>query len=203
MLNEIKSIEGVILRSTAYRDYDQILTLFTPDQGVLKFIYKGSRKKRTARGCFNPLTRVELTYKEGKSELYPCEDIVLIDSYLDLRKQLACLEAACDLLAAVSFSQWIGKVAPPIYHLLTFYLAKMSLVQDPWSLASSFRLKILKYEGVFDPQKSLETPLFEEKDVELIEFLTNCRHFQSLVEKTLPEGFAARVGIFFHDQMQK
>lgn len=202
MSEEIKSIEGVILRSMSYRDYDQILTLFTPDQGILKFIYKGNKRKRAARGSLNPLTRVEITYKEGRGDLYPCEEIILVDSYLSLRKQLASLEAACDLLAAVSFSQWVGKTAPPIYHLLTFYLAKMPLVQDPWVLAASFRLKILKYEGVLDPNLSLDEPFFDEGDQGLLKELTNCRHFQVLIEKKLPEGFAAKVCIFFQDQMQ-
>ena len=79
--------EGVILHASLnFRDYDQILTVFTPDEGIVKFIVKRSL---TANGSINsPLTRVEFVYSKGKSDLLLCREISLLKMHLELRKKI-------------------------------------------------------------------------------------------------------------------
>lgn len=149
MSHSFQQTEGIILRVIPFRDYDQIITLFTQDVGVLKVLYKGSRsKRRGVQGICLPLTRVEVIYREKNSEIFSCQEMALLESYSHLRKELKFLNVACDLLQVVATSQLVGKAAPLLYALLCFYLAKVPVIQDPEVLAMSFRLKLLKHEGL-------------------------------------------------------
>lgn len=85
----IQTTEGVILRSIQYRDYDQILSLLTPDVGLIKILLKGGyRKQQRGRGLCMPLSRVEVAYREKRSEIFECHEITPLDSFPLLRKEL-------------------------------------------------------------------------------------------------------------------
>ena len=141
--------EGIILRVIPFRDYDNILSLLTPDAGLIKLIYHGSRSKsRGMQGLCIPLTKVEAVYREKASEIFVCEEMRLIESFSNLRQELHHLEVACDLLHVVASSQLVGKSAPALYALLSFFLQKIPLTLFPLALAVSFRLKLLKHDGI-------------------------------------------------------
>lgn len=141
--------EGIILRVIPFRDYDSILTLFTPDAGIIKILHKSIRsKKGNAQGICMPLTKVEVIYRETRGEIFKCHEMALIESFSFLRKEFLDLERACDLLQIVLSSQMMGKAAPHLYALLCFYLEKISLTANPWILGASFRLKLLRHEGL-------------------------------------------------------
>ncbi len=149
MSQEFQRTEGLVLRVIPFRDYDQILTLFTPNAGMIKLIYKGSRsKRRSAQGSCIPLTKVEAIYQEKKGEIFSCHELTLQNSYLFLRKELSHLEVACDLLQVLFSSQLVGKAAPRLYELICFYLNKIPQIFNPWVLSLSFRLKLLKHDGL-------------------------------------------------------
>jgi DNA repair protein RecO (recombination protein O) len=144
-----QTTEGIILKAIPFRDYDHILTLFTPDAGLIKVLYRFNRGgRRGLRSLCDPLTKVEVVYRENRGEIYTCREIHSIDALLSLRERLSSLQAACDLVQAIQASQWIGKPAPLIYHLFCFYLKKISVAEYPWGLAASFRLKLLKHDGI-------------------------------------------------------
>ncbi len=149
MSQDFQQTEGIILRAISFRDYDQILTLFTSDAGIIKVIYKGSRsKRRGVQGLCIPLTKVELVYREKRGEIFSCQEMTLVESFSYLRKKLLHLEIACDLLQALLVSQLVGKAAPRLYALLSFYLEKIPQISNPRTLAVSFRLKLLKHDGL-------------------------------------------------------
>lgn len=149
MTHTFQSTEGIILRVIPFRDYDQILSIFTADAGLIKVFYKGGRgKRRSGEGLYIPLVKVEVIYREKRGEIFSCHEITLLDSFSFLRKKLADLEVACDLLQALMASQLVGKAATQLYALLCFYLEKIPSTLNPWILAMSFRLKLLKYDGL-------------------------------------------------------
>lgn len=149
MSQNFQHTEGIILRTIPFRDYDQIITLFTPHVGILKVLYKGGRsQRRGAQGSCLPLTQVEVVYREKKGEIFACQEITLMNSFAFLRKELPHLQAACELLQVVLASQLTGKAAPALYALLCFYLEKIPCTLNPWTLTTSFRLKLLRYEGL-------------------------------------------------------
>jgi DNA repair protein RecO (recombination protein O) len=149
MNQDFQRTEGIILRVIPFRDYDQILTLFTPEAGIIKVIYKGSRsRRRGVQGLCLPLVKVEMVYRENRGEIFNCQEIGLLDSFSFLRKDLLYIEVACDLLHVIQSSQLAGKAAPQLYALLDFYLKKLPQTVDPWTIAVSFRLKLLRHEGL-------------------------------------------------------
>lgn len=146
---EFKTAEGILLKVIPFQDYDQILVFFTLEAGLIKVLFRGSRsKKRGLLGLCIPLTRAEVIYKEKRGEIYSGCDIALLDSYRDLRKNLTHLNAACDLLQILYQTQWVGKPAPLLYALLKSYLEKIPFTGHPQQFTASFRLKVLKHEGV-------------------------------------------------------
>lgn len=141
--------EGVVTQTIPFKDYDQIVTIFTPDFGLIKLMVKGAFRNRTrVKRAATPLTRVDFVFFEGRGDLKICQEISTVQHYTSLRNQFALLEAGCDLLKAIQQSQLEGRSAPALYQLLCFYLEKLPSVNDPAVLVNSFRLKILKYEGL-------------------------------------------------------
>ena len=91
---------------------------------------------------------VEAVYTKGRSELFRCQEITPINSLINLRNDLATLQAGCDMLQAISLTQHPEKPAPELYQLLLAYLYKLPLTTSPTTISTSFRLKLLRYEGL-------------------------------------------------------
>lgn len=144
----IISTEGIVFRVIPFGDYDQIVSVFTPEAGVVKVMQKGQfvKGKKKKGGCM-PLTKVELLYREKEGEIFSCHEMHSIDTFPSLRKSFNVLEAGCDLLQVVQSSQFVGKSAPALYALLCYYLNKISAMTHPELLLASFRLKVLKHDG--------------------------------------------------------
>jgi DNA repair protein RecO (recombination protein O) len=142
--------EGVVINAIPFRNYDCILTLFTPIDGLIKLFYRGaySSKKGSGSGTTNPLSIVEIVYTKGRGDLYSCIEISVINHHLGLRNHLPTLEAACEMLKCISATQMPGKIAPDLYQLLLIYLGKLPQMENPQTLITSFRLKLLRYEGL-------------------------------------------------------
>lgn len=149
-MNSICQTEGIVLQSFPFQDYDQILTLYSAQYGILKLIVKGARssKRRLEMAC-SPLSRVECIYREGKGDIYTCREIRLLDGLLALRQNLELLESACELVNVIQHSQWPGKPSAALYDLLKRFLEYLPQARFPASLSMSFRLKVLKHEGLF------------------------------------------------------
>lgn len=143
------NIQGIVTQVVPFSNYDAILTLFTPEEGLVKFFHKGAYSKKKQGGGATPLAVVEATYAKGRGDMHPCSDLCVLDHHLGLRGRLATLETACDLLQTVMATQQPGKGAPDLYRLLLIYLNRLSTCTAPHTLAASFRLKLLRYEGLF------------------------------------------------------
>jgi DNA repair protein RecO (recombination protein O) len=151
MKTEMRCVEGVVLHRTSFREQDQICTLFTSEWGLIKLEVKGKgrgRKKQAFYACCSPLMRIEAIYKEGRGEIFSCEEVHLLHSYPSLRTQFSCLQAACELLQVIYRSQHMHKPAPLLYKLLLFYLEKLPCVLDVKAWIASFKLKVLKHDGL-------------------------------------------------------
>lgn len=226
MVHTYQSTEGIVVRATSYRDYDQIVSLFTAQAGLIKVMCYGSRSQRSKfRSLCLPLTRLEIVYREKQGEIFECRDMSLIDSHASLKQHFHHIDAACDLLHALNSSQMLGKEAPDLYALLIFYLKKIPLINDPWILALSFRLKLLKYEGLLTcpficdqcRQPLLQAAYFlesewrcsedrptgalylSEQELQLIYQLVSCQKYGDLTSIVLSLDLKAKIGHFFQE----
>lgn len=141
--------EGIVLKAIPFKENDRILSLFTPDQGVMSLYVRGLSKKKPALvNLTTPLCRGEYLFRKGRSDLYRFIDGTILDLHLPLRRSYCHLEYAGKMLQAILKSQMPGKSAKNLYHLLASYLKKLSEASFPETLWASFALKLLKYEGL-------------------------------------------------------
>lgn len=141
--------EGIILSTMNFRDYDQIVTVFSKDFGLLKFIAKKANAAKRGLKCA-PFLRGEFIFVQSQSELYSLRALSIISQHLDLRQNLTCLSAACACSKALMETQLLHKPAEALYTLFIAYLEQLPLCPDPRLLESSFLLKLLRHEGVLD-----------------------------------------------------
>jgi DNA repair protein RecO (recombination protein O) len=217
-------IEGIILKVIPFGDFDQIFTLFTLEAGLLKFIFKGSQSKRKAvQGICMPLTRVEVIYQEKKSELFSCRDMALLDRFGKLKIDLMHLQAACEIAKSLLVSQFPGKPSPLLYQLLRLYLEKLSQVHLCSNLTASFRLKILKHEGLvvssdeccqchqplgeiayFEEgewrclnHRSFENTSWNQQERKLFDRLLNSQKFQEIISEPIDSTLKEKIDLIF------
>lgn len=147
-MNEEKT-EGIVLKAIPFKENDRILTLFTPDRGVMSLYVRGlSKKKPSLVNLTTPFCRAEFLFRQGRSDLYRFIDGTILDLHLPLRRSYHNLKYAGKMLQAILKSQMPGKGAKPLYFLLLSYLKKLPDSSMPDTLWASFTLKLLKYEGL-------------------------------------------------------
>lgn len=143
---------GIILHVIPFQDHHQIATLFSPEWGVIKTIFKYSKRGKSAVPI-EPLNILEVILKKGKSELFQVLNASLIDSQTKLRTSFATLSAALEMLSALLKSQMVQKPAPILFSLLTHYLKSLPSAPSPQTMAASFKLKILRHDGLLAVQE--------------------------------------------------
>jgi DNA repair protein RecO (recombination protein O) len=198
--------EGVILQTINFQDYDQILSIFSPDLGIEKIFVKNSYRLLRKERAPSLLTQCEFIYRQGKSSFLTCDEFSILNYYLRLRKDFATLQAACDLLRLIQRSQLPGKPAPLLYKLLLKYLEGLDTLPDPRLVVASFRLKLMRHEGVLNLtnfcqtcQKTLssfyfsrgecfcsthsprDAFLFSSQETALLQLLAYCRSLKELI----------------------
>src|SRR5262249_2066634 len=106
-------IEGVIVKALPFNDYDQILTVFTEQEGMIKLIVKGAYSRKRGHGAAtSPLIKAEFIYSKGRGELDNCSEISPLNAHLKLRSSWNVLQAAGSMVQAVLHTQQLHKPAP-------------------------------------------------------------------------------------------
>jgi DNA repair protein RecO (recombination protein O) len=223
MLDGLKHTEGVILKVISFRDYDQIVSLFTRDAGLLKVMHKNGKGGQKKDYCF-PLSVAEVIYGERNSEISHCHDLTIIEFYNDLRKNLKHLETGCDLIHVIGCSQLVGNHSPALYELLRYYLNKISSLSNPELLSISFRLKLLLHEGILSiplvcevcraalqntaflhgsewycsDHHLVSSVVFNEEEIQILYRLSCSQSFQAIASCTLTPMVKAKVFNLFN-----
>lgn len=191
--------EGVIIRGIPFKDYDCILSLFTPNDGLIKLFVKGAYHSKNGKGSLiAPLSQIEAVYTKKQSELLNCYEIAMVNPHHHVRQNLSMLEAACEMLKAIESTQLPAKAAPDLYRLFLIYLKKLPEASDPTCISSSFHLKTLSHEGLL-ASNALFKMAAEER--ELIEVLALCRDFSLLSKLTIDPALASQVKQLFHQSL--
>jgi DNA repair protein RecO (recombination protein O) len=139
--------EGIVLHTLKFRDYDQILTIFTCEEGIIKLLRHGAYRPKH-KVWVEPTLRAEFIYEKGRSEIFRCREVSLLQQYLPLRNSLEQLNVTHALLKVIMVTQHPLAAAPALYQLLCAYLDKLCEADCiPLSLLCSFYLKLLHHEG--------------------------------------------------------
>lgn len=148
---EERRTEGVVLRATPFKENDRILSVLTPDRGILSLYVRGlSKSKPQGVNLATPLCRAEFVFKKGKSDLHRFLDGTILDLHLPLRQSYRHLEAGGKMLNAILKTQMPGKNSHALYLLLTSFLKKLSEATYPETFWTTFLIKLLKHEGLLE-----------------------------------------------------
>jgi hypothetical protein len=198
--------EGIVLKSIDYKEQERIITLFTPDSGVISLIVKSvADRKRLALS--SPFCRGEYIFTRGKSDLFRLRDGTTLNDHFDLRKEYQYIQAAGTMTSLILHSQLPGKAAPALYALFSTCLDQLPSFSYPLTLVTAFRLKLFTHEGLI----SWETRVLDQALViqnsccegpaesftpiewEAAKELATCRSFSHLRSLRLSEEFAKKV----------
>ncbi|MCP5469091.1 MAG: DNA repair protein RecO [Chlamydiales bacterium] len=178
-------IEGLVLQNIPFKDYDHIVTLFTP-HSIFKLFVKGKKRLDPHHNALiSPFTIAEYTYETAKSELHRFQEGRIVEQNLKLRDRLASFEAAQKILLALHQTQWPNKPAPALYLLTKHFLKQIPQTEHPDKLLAIYYLKLLKHEGILD------TSLFTEEEQKHVRALSEVRSFEML-ETILPDDTLAQ-----------
>ncbi len=168
------SIHGIFVKTLPYSDNAQIATLFTDERGIVDvFVKRSNAKSAGGDAVITPLNEVEMTLREGRGELWYCQECRLMEGFLGLRSSLSALQGGIELLRAVHLSQLKERPAPLIYALLKNYLGRLEQGEVSWKITTSFYLKLLRHEGLWIDEKTDEV-VFEKEEWDTCFLLAHC-----------------------------
>lgn len=186
LLMSEERVEGIVLRITPYKDRHRIVTLFSPQTGMVSLLAKRvSTPEKMV--LLSPFSCIEAVIFKKQSDLYSFKDGSLLEDHLFLRKKWSCLEIAGKMAQILLHSQLPGKSSPLLYALFKACLKQLPYFEDPSSLLLFFYLKLLTHEGILSWSDPTEFPLpcrFEEWLV--MKEWAECRFFQALRQKKIP-----------------
>ena len=143
-----RSVEAIVLKSTAYKEQDRLLTFITPEYGVEKAIARGAAKSTgSLRPIAQPYARVSLllTPRRGLSFVSqgePLETYIRLDSGL---KRFTYGAYVAELAILASPEQ---KPALDLYYLLQAVFSLLSMDEDLDRTLRFYELRFLDILGV-------------------------------------------------------
>ena len=153
-------VEGIVLRSTLYKETHRIITLFTSEAGLISLMVKGV-KTPERMALLTPFSQIEVFFRKKLSDLYLLKDGSLITDNLFLREKWDYLETAGKMGQMILHSQMPGKPAPLLYALFLACLKQLPKFEEPAPLLVLFYLKLLTHEGLLslDDRSAFPIPL--------------------------------------------
>lgn len=142
-------IEGIILDRKLHPSGLR-LSLFTPEGLLSVWTRKPaqSAKKTCARQSLTqPLTLVSCLLKSKANKSYQLIEGRALNSFLGLRKNFDCLNAAQQMSRLLLQTQSFDKPAPSLYQTLFQFLKGLEQGLCPKGSYAGFFMKLLKYEG--------------------------------------------------------
>ena len=153
--------EAIVLKSVDFRDHQKVVTLFTPEHGIISmFASNLSSKNLHKMTLCSPLTRASYILHKGNKDLYKMKDGTLIDGHFELRNSIEKLTAGLEMIKLIDSSQFPHKGVPALYQLLRSYLKELKSTKNCTALLISYCLKLLIHEGVYQ-EDLIEEPLSE------------------------------------------
>lgn len=180
--------EGIVLRCQEYQEKNRIISVFTPTAGLVQLIVKGiSGRSPHLMTLTTPFTCAEFHYIIGRSGLFRFSEGSTLDENLILRDRFESLQAAGIMTQALLKLLLPESPDPPLYALYKVYLKQIPTFQDTSPLVASFRLKILRHEGILDWEA------FSLAEKPQVEALVSARDFATLRNLSIPPNLKNKI----------
>ena len=143
---------AVVLRHSDWGEADQMLTLYTREQGMVRAVAKGARKMTSRKaGHLQPFTYVTIQLAKGR-DLLIVTQVETVNAFLPLHDDLVKLSHAAyvvELLLRFSYEEEGGN--PTIFRLLIETLDRIEKESEAWLAVRYYEMRFLDAVG-FRPQ---------------------------------------------------
>jgi DNA repair protein RecO (recombination protein O) len=143
---------AVVLRHNDWGESDQLLTLYTREQGMVRALAKGARKITSRKaGHLQPFTQVTIQLARGR-DLLIVTQVETINAFLPLHNNLNKTSHAAyivELLYRFSYEDEGGN--PALFNLLIETLDRMEKEDSAWLAIRYYEMRLLDEVG-FRPQ---------------------------------------------------
>lgn len=145
-------VSAVVLRHSDWGEADRLVTVYTPEQGLVRALAKGVRKITSRKGGhLQPFTHVSLQLSRGR-DLPVVAQVETINAFLPLHDDLVRMGYASyvvELLLRFSYEDEHGN--PALFKLLIDTLDRIEKQSDPWLAIRFYEMRLLDAVG-FRPQ---------------------------------------------------
>jgi DNA repair protein RecO (recombination protein O) len=194
---ELKRLEGVILGNLLFEEKDRICTLFSKEEGLIKFLARNTQSTKSAyRALTDPLSKGEFVLKKGRGELFLFREGKLLEAHLSLRNDYSVLDAACSMGKALLSGLAQQQPAPKLYELFCYFLMRLPASSYPETLSLAFKLRLLRHEGLL----SLKALPFQPTETEYkqLEILAYNPGFQSIADLAIEPNLMEKIEDFWN-----
>lgn len=145
------STEAIIIKRTAWREVDSLVTVYTHESGKLELLARGTSKiSSRLAGHLEPYNRVRLMVINGKSKSY-VGAVETLDSFYNIKTDLAKLKWVGTWLTNFNKRVQVNQSDRDAYKLLVMSLinfnAKQSSALYYQALGSLYYLKLCAMQG--------------------------------------------------------
>jgi len=143
---------AVVLRHADWGEADQLLTLYTREQGMVRALAKGARKITSRKGGhLQPFTQITIQLARGR-DLLIVTQVETINAFLPLHDDLLKTgHAAYVVELLLRFSYEDEGANPSIFRLLVETLGRIESEEDAWLAVRYYEMRLLDAVG-FRPQ---------------------------------------------------
>ena len=140
-------IEGIVINTVDYRDYDKIITVFTKDRGKLQFSARGVRKINSKnRSSIDIFIYGEYLLSKGKA-YYILNQGKTIDAFRYLRTDLLKTAVAMTINMFLLNILYENNAQKEIFSLYLWTLKHLEKSRDPRMLLRYFLVKAILFLG--------------------------------------------------------
>jgi len=146
----VERTQGLILRTRPLTDTSLIVQWLTPDLGRLATVAKGARRPKSPfRGKLDLFYLADFSFSRSRrSELHTLREVVLRETHVALREELARLQQASHCAALIEQTTETETPLPVLFELLKGLLGQLSN-QPPQPLTRfAFEMKLLAELGL-------------------------------------------------------
>jgi len=142
------TIEGIVLKSSNYKDADKILTIFSREKGKITAVAKGVRKISSRRaGNLDTLNQIKVGLSESLHGYKTISEVTTLDSFNLLKKSPRNLKHLYYVLELVFRLLEEEQESPMIYELLLDTLRNLEFTESKLGEITKFEISLLKYLG--------------------------------------------------------
>ncbi|CAG1003368.1 partial DNA repair protein RecO, partial [Anaerolineae bacterium] len=143
---------AVVLRHADWGEADQLLTLYTREQGMVRALAKGARKMTSRKGGhLQPFTQITVQLAKGR-DLLIVTQVDTVNAFLPLHDDLVKLSYASyvvELLLRFSYEEEGGN--PTLFRLLVETFDRIEKEAEAWLAVRYYEMRLLDAVG-FRPQ---------------------------------------------------